>query len=162
MLEALGFKRISFYSELKYWPFILTAFNVWKGIGFNSLIYYGSLLSIDPSLYEAATIDGCGGLGKLRYITLPHLKQTVIMLVLLSIGNIFRSDYGLFMFLSRDIGILYPVTDVLDSFIIRTLRSSTNIGMSSAMGFLQSIVGFIFVVTANKVVNKLDAESALF
>lgn len=162
ILKHFGHDSISFYSETKYWPFILIFFGVWKGFGQTTLIYYGTLLSVDREIIEAAALDGCGYIKRIIYIMLPHLKQTMIMMFILAIGGIFRSDFGLFFYLPRDTGMLYSVTDVLDTYIMRSLRFSANVGMSSAAGFLQSIVGFVTVVTVNKIVNKIDSESAIY
>ena len=162
ILAKMGAEGISWYSEPKYWPYILTILNVWKGIGYNSLVYYGTILSIDPALFEAATIEGCSYIRKLWNITLPHLKPTVIILTLLSIGGIFRSDYGLFFYIPKDIGALYKATDVLDTYILRSIRSIGNMGAASAAGFLQSVVGCIVVVTMNGIVRKVDNENSLF
>ncbi len=162
ILKHFGKDSISFYSETKYWPFILIFFGVWKGFGQTTLIYYGTLMSVDREIIEAAELDGCGYISRIIYIMLPHLKQTMIMMFILSIGGIFRSDFGLFFYLPKDTGALYSVTDVLDTYIMRSLRFSANVGMSSAAGFLQSIVGFVTVVTVNKIVNKIDKESAIY
>ena len=157
-----GQERISFYSEKAYWPFILVSIAIWKSVGYNSLIYYGSILGIDTSLNEAAYIDGCNYFKRVWHVTLPQLRRSIIILTLLGIGGMFRSDYGLYFFIPRDTGALYSVTDVLDTYIIRSIRNSTNMGLASAMGFMQSVAGFILIVAANKIVNKLDRESALF
>lgn len=162
ILGHFGHDGISFYSETKYWPFILIFFGVWKGFGQTTLIYYGTLMSVDQEIVEAATIDGCGYIKRIFYILIPHLKQTMIMMFILAIGGIFRSDFGLFFYLPRDTGVLYSVTDVLDTYIMRSLRFSANVGMSSAAGFLQSVVGFITVVTVNTIVKKIDSESAVY
>lgn len=162
ILESLGLGKISFYSETRWWPWILLFFNVWKGFGSQSLIYYGTIMSIDPSLMEAAALDGCTYIKRIRYIVLPHLKQTIIMMTILALGNIFRSDFGMFYYLPRDIGALYSVTDVLDTYIMRSLQVASDIGSSSAAGFIQSVVGFVLVVAVNKIVKKIDEESSLF
>lgn len=162
LLQSLGMNKISFYSEPAYWPFILTAFNVWKGVGFGSLVYYGALLGISPELYEAGALDGCSYLQRIWHITLPELRQTMIILVLMSLGGIFRSDYGLFYYLPKDLGALYSTTDVIDTYILRALRISGSVGGASAVGFLQSVVGFAVVLTANTLVKKIESDSALF
>lgn len=162
IIEFFGGEKISFYSETKYWPVILTLFNLWKGFGTSALIYYGSMMSIDTELYEAAALDGCTYFKRVWNITLPHLKPTIVMLLILSVGGIFRSDFGLFYYLPQDNGALYSVTDVLDTYITRALRVSGELGMASAAGFLQSVVGFIFVVATNQIVKKLDSNSSLF
>lgn len=162
VLEHFGQNRISFYSEPKYWPFIFLFFNVWKSMGYNSLIYYGTILGIDQELYEAVKIDGGGYFVGLRYITLPHLKHTMLILGIMGIGGIFKSDYGMFFYLPKDSGALYSVTDTLDTYIMRALRSAGSIGGASAAGFFQSIVGFVTVIIANGIVKKIDNESSLF
>lgn len=162
IITMFGGQKISFYSETKYWPAILTVFNLWKGFGTSSLIYYGSMMSIDTELYEAASLDGCTYFKRIWNITLPHLRPTIVMLLILSVGGIFRSDFGLFYYLPQDNGALYNVTDVLDTYITRALRVSGELGMASAASFLQSVVGFVLVVTTNKIVSKLDSESSLF
>lgn len=162
VLTSLGASKISFYTEPKYWPFILVFFATWKGLGYGTLLYYGSMLSIDQQLYEAAELDGCGYWRKHFHITLPQMATTITILTILNLGGIFHSDYGLFFYLPKDSGALYSVTDVLDSYIIRSLRVAGSVGQSSAIGFMQSIVGFVLVITVNKIVSKIDNESALF
>ena len=162
VLEHFGADKVAFYRDPSYWPFILIFFSVWKGLGYQTLVYYGSLLSIDLELYDAAAIDGCSYLQRVRYISLPHLVPSIIILILLSLGGIFRSDYGLFYFIPQDQGALIKTTDVLDTYILRTLRDATNLGLSSAMSFLQSVVGFIFVIVGNTIAKKIDPDSALF
>lgn len=162
VLQYFGKEPITFYTEQKYWPFILVFFNIWKGAGYGALMYYGSILGIDSQLYDAAIIDGCGYVKRIRYVTLPCIRHTIIIMTLLGLGNIFRSDYGLFYYIPRDTGALYQVTDVIDTYILRALQISGSIGGASAVGFLQSIVGFILVATANFVVGKIDNENTLF
>lgn len=162
LLVKFGAERISFYTDTAPWPFILIILAQWKTLGYNALIYYGCLLGIDPTLYEAATIDGCNYLRKLWHVTLPQLVQPIIILLLLSLGGMFRSDYSLYYFIPNDTGALYKVTDVIDTYIFRTLRSASNLGISSAMAFLQSIVGFVLVVFGNSMARKYDENTALF
>ena len=153
---------ISWYMESKYWPFILTFVNSWKSIGFGMLLYLSSLLGIDSSLYEAARIDGATKWQQIRKITIPLLKPTIIMLVILNIGQIFRSDFGLFYQVPMNQGKLYSVTQTIDTYVYRALLVNNNFGMSAAASFLQSVVGFIFIVTANAIVGKIDKDSTLF
>lgn len=158
----LGLNRVDFYNTPKCWPFILVFFAVWKGLGYSTLIYYGTLLSIDPTLYEAAAIDGCSKWQEIRHISLPHLVPSVIVLILLGLGSIFKSDYGLYYFIPMDTGALLKVTDVFDTYVFRTLRDATNVGLSSAIAFMQSVVGIIFVVIGNTLARKVDPDCALF
>lgn len=153
---------ISWYMESKYWPFILTFINSWKTIGFGMLLYLSSLLGIDTSLYEAARIDGATKWQQIRKITIPLLKPTIIMLIILNIGQIFRSDFGLFYQVPMNQGKLYSVTQTIDTYVYRALLVNNNFGMSAAASFLQSVVGFIFIVAANFIVSRLDKDSTLF
>lgn len=153
---------ISWYSESKYWPFILTFVQQWKQIGFGMLLYLSTLLSIDNSYYEAAMLDGASKWQQICHITIPLLKPTIMMLVILNVGQIFCSDFGLFYQVPMNQGALYSVTQTIDTYVFRALKVNNNLGMSAAASFLQSIVGFIFIVTANKIVSKVDKNSSLF
>jgi len=159
----LGKKEgIKWYSDPKYWPFILTFVQQWKQIGFGMLLYLASLLGIDNSFYEAAMLDGASKWQQIRYITLPLLKPTILMLVILSLGQIFRSDFGLFYQVPMNQGSLYSTTQTIDTYVYRALLENNNVGMSAAASFLQSIVGFIFIMAANKIVRHFDENSSLF
>ena len=147
LLTSLGKENISFYTESKYWLFILIFVNCWKGAGYSSIIYLAAILGIDQEMYEAAEIDGATRWHKIKCITLPLLKSTVITMTLLSIGRIFYSDFGLFYQVPRDSGLLYSATNVIDTYVYRGLMKSGNVGMSAAAGFYQSIIGFIIVLT---------------
>lgn len=153
---------ISWYMEKKYWPFILTLVNTWKGIGYGTLIYISSVNGIDRSLYEAASLDGAGKWKQIKHVTLPSLKPTVITLTLMSIGRIFYADFGLFYQVPMNSGQLNDVTNVIDTYVYRALLQMNDTGMSAAAGFYQSIVGFILVLIANLVVRKIEPDSALF
>ena len=161
-LQKHGMEAISWYNTPKYWPFILIFFNVWKTAGYNSLIYYSTILGIDTSIYESADIDGCTTLKKIFYITIPLLRPTMITLILLSIGGIFRADFGLFYQLPLNSGSLINVTDVVDTYIYRTFRVTGNAGISSAVGLCQSVMGLILVLVSNKVANKIEEGSGIF
>ena len=162
ILPALGKEPVSWYSEPKYWPFILIFVNAWKTVGYNCILYYATICGIDHSLYEAAVMDGASRWQRVIYITLPCLKSTIIILTLMNLGNIFRSDFGLFYQVPMNSGSLLEVTNTIDTFVYRGLMQTNNIGMSSAAGVYQSIVGFILVFAANMVVRRIDSESSLF
>ncbi|MCL2050700.1 MAG: ABC transporter permease subunit [Lachnospiraceae bacterium] len=162
LLESMGGEPVLWYNTPKLWFAILPVANLWKGIGYGTLIYYTALLGVDPELYEAAALDGASRLRQIWHISLPMIKPLAIMLTLLNIGNIIRADFGLFFNFTRDSTMLYPVTDVIDTYVYRALRRLGDIGMSSAAGFYQSVVGFILVVIANATVKKIDPDSALF
>lgn len=162
ILPALGMEPINWYNEPKYWPFILVLVNTWKTIGYNCILYYATLCGIDRSLYEAASIDGATRWKQIVNITLPSLKSTIIILTLMNLGNIFRSDFGLFYQVPMNSGALMDVTNTIDTYVYRGLMQTNNIGMSSAAGLYQSVVGFVLVFTANMIVRKIDSESSLF
>lgn len=162
LLPLLGIKPIDWYASPQYWPFILTFTQVWKGLGYTSIIYLASILGIDKSLYEAAVVDGASKAKQLFKITLPMLKPTIITLVLMSVGKIFYSDFGLFYQVPMNSGALFSTTNVIDTYVYRGLVELNDISMSAAAGAYQSIVGFVIVLLANFLVRKIDKENALF
>ncbi|ETT59147.1 MULTISPECIES: ABC transporter permease subunit [Paenibacillus] len=162
LLNAMFGSNISWYSESKYWPFIIIFVFLWKAVGYNSVVYLAAIMGIDKSLYEAAMIDGASKLQQIRSITLPMLKPIIIIMTLLAIGKIFYADFGLFYQVPRDSGTLYSVTNVIDTYVYRGLKTTGEIGMSTAAGLYQSVVGFVLVLTSNYIVRKFDKDSALF
>lgn len=162
MLTSLGKENISFYTEAKYWPFILVFVNCWKGAGYSSVIYLAAILGIDQEMYEAAEIDGATRWNKIKCITLPLLKSTVITMTLLSIGKIFYSDFGLFYQVPMNSGALLDVTNTIDTYVYRGLIESGDISMSSAACVYQSLMGFILVMIANWLTKRYSSENALF
>ena len=162
VLKAFGMEAVDWYTQPQYWPVILVIINIWKGLGYNMILYYATICGIDHTLYEAAVVDGATRWQQIRSITLPSLKSTIIILTLMNIGNIFRTDFGLFYQVPMNSGPLQNVTSTIDTYVYRGLMQTNNIGMSSAAGVYQSVVGFILVVSANFVVRKLDSESSLF
>lgn len=161
-LGALGLPTVNWYSEPDYWPYILVLVNAWKNAGYSSIVYIGAIGGIDPTLYEAAHIDGAGKLKQIFRITLPMLRPTIILMTLLSIGRIFASDFGLFYQVPMDSGALYNVTQTVDTYVYRALMQTGDVGMSSAASLLQSVVGFGMVVGANTFIRKIDPDNALF
>ncbi|MBR3641910.1 MAG: sugar ABC transporter permease [Parasporobacterium sp.] len=153
---------VSWYSSPQYWPFILIFVNTWKGVGYGCLIYVSAINGIDPGLFEAASLDGASKWQQIRAITLPELVPTIITLTLMSVGRIFYSDFGLFYQVPRNSGAIYATTNVIDTYVYRSLMDQANYGMASAAGFYQSIIGFILVLTANLTVRKISRENALF
>ena len=162
VLKMLGQPAVDWYNSPQYWPVILVIVNIWKGLGYNMILYYATICGIDHSLYEAAVVDGANRWQQIWNITLPSLRSTIIILTLMALGGIFRSDFGLFYQVPQNSGPLINVTQTIDTYVYRGLMTTSNIGMSSAAGVYQSIVGFILVVSANLVVRKLDSDSALF
>lgn len=159
---TLGLEPVNWYADSKPWPAILIIVYIWMSFGYQSILYYSTLIGIDKSLYEAAVVDGAGVWQQICNVTIPCLKRTVIILVLLAVGRIFFSDFGLFYQVPMHSGLLYSTTQTIDTYVYRALLEANDIGRSSAAGFLQSLLGFICVITANTVVRKIDNESALF
>lgn len=153
---------VMWYMESKYWPFILTFVQQWKQIGFGMLLYLSSLVGIDTSFYEAARLDGATKWQQIRTITLPLLRPTIVMLFIMNVGQIFRSDFGLFWQVPMHQGALVGATETIDTYVYKALMVNNNLGMSAAASFIQSIVGFIFIVAANTITRKLDENSSLF
>lgn len=162
MLTSLGKDRISWYSTPKYWPFILTFINLWKNMGYNTVLYYATLIGIDVSYYEAAVVDGASRWQRIRYITIPSLIPTITIMVLMAISRIFYSDFGLFYQVPLNSGPLIDVTNTIDTYVYRGLRENSNIGMSAAAGLYQSVVGFIMVIAANTLVKRMGNGNELF
>ena len=162
LVKLFGIKAIDWYNTPKYWPFILVLINIWKGLGYNMILYYATILGIDSTLYEAALVDGANRWQKVVHVTLPGLKSTIIILTLMALGGIFRSDFGLFYQVPQNSGPLINVTQTIDTYVYRGLMQNNNIGMSSAAGLYQSVVGFVLVITANTIVRKIDSDSSLF
>ncbi|WP_106769343.1 ABC transporter permease [Paenibacillus faecalis] len=162
IIAFFGGDPISWYSEPKYWPYIIVFVGIWKGVGYNSVIYLAAITGIDKTYYEAAIIDGASKWKQIRYITIPLLKPIMIILTILAIGGIFRSDFGLFYQLPKDAGALYSVTNVIDTFVYRGLMNMGDIGMSTAAGLYQSVVGLILILVANYIVRKIEKDHAIF
>lgn len=162
VLGLFGKDPVPWYTSPKYWPFILVIVYLWKSFGYNSILYYSTLMGIDRGYYEAAAIDGASHWQQTRHITLPCLKPTIIILTLLNIGKIFYSDFGLFYQVPMNQGALFDVTNTIDTYVYRGLIQLNNIGMASAASFYQAIIGFVLVVAANKIVRRFDKDSALF
>jgi len=161
-LTAGGSNPINFYSERGVWPFLLVLVYLWKHVGYSSIVYMAVISGISNEYYEAAALDGASKLQQIRYITIPHLRQIMIIKLIMAIGKIFHADFGLFYTVPRDSGSLYPVTNVLDTYIYRGITQLNNFGMSTAAGLYQSLVGFVLVLVSNWIIRKVDPDSAMF
>jgi len=161
LLDFFGTAGRDWYSNSDYWPWILTITQAWKNIAFPMLLYYASLLAVNPEQFEAAELDGADWFQKTRYVSLPALTPVVIMLSLLAIGNIFKGDFGLFYQLTRDVGTLYPTTDIIDTYVFRSLKTA-NPGMTTAVTLYQSVVGLVMILISNFIIRKINPEHALF
>ena len=162
ILEPLGMAEIAWFTEPKYWPAIIVLFQIWKSIGYGTVVYVASIAGIDESLYEAAAIDGATKWQQTIHITVPSLMPIIIILTILNVGKIFNADFGLFFQTTLDQGALYQTTTVIDTYVYRALQVTGDIGMSSAAGFVQSVVGFVLVIGTNALVKKIDSDSSLF
>ncbi|GKU23456.1 ABC transporter permease [Clostridium folliculivorans] len=162
ILKVFGLPEISWYSEPKYWPFILVFVFLWKTTGYSSLVYIASIAGIDKSIYEAAQIDGAGKLRQIKDITLPLLKPTIIIMTLMAVGRIMNSDFGLFYQVPMNSGALYNTTQTIDTFVYRAMMQLNDTGMAAASGLYQSLVGFILVIAANGLIRKIDPENSIF
>ena len=162
IIKPLGGEAVSWYSKPKYWPFILIFIQLWRSVGYTTIMYYATLVGIDTSYYEAAVIDGASTWDQIRCITLPCLKTTIITLTIMNLGRMFYSDFGLFYQVPMNNGLLFNATNTLDTYVYRGLLEMNDIGRASAAGFLQSILGFLLVWGANSLTRKVDPDSAVF
>lgn len=162
LLQNMGFEPVNWMFESALWPWILTVIRVWQGAGYLSIIFLAAITGISEDLYEAARIDGASKLQIMLRITLPLLVPTISIMTLLSVGKIFSGDFAMIYAIIGDNSLLYPTTDVIDTFVFRSMRQLHDFGMSSAVGLFQSVMGLIFVIIANAVTRKMSKESALF
>lgn len=151
-----------FYSTAAVWPVLLTIVKIWKDTGYGSVLYMSVLAGIDTSLYEAAEIDGANKWQKIWHITLPALVPMITVMLLLSVGNVMRSDTGLFYQVTRNSGILYDTTQVIDSYVLNAILKKSNFGFTAATSLFQSVVGLLLMLFANGMVRKIQPENALF
>lgn len=153
---------VSWYKEAKYWPVILTIVHFWQVAGYSSIIYIATMSGIDNSLYEAARLDGASKWQQISQITLPLIRPTIILMLLMSVGRIFNSDFGLFLQVPMNSGMLYETTQTIDTYSYRALMELNDVSKSSATGVFQSVIGFILVMISNLIVRHVDKDSALF
>jgi len=162
LINHLFGTRTRFYSNAGYWPWILLFVKIWKDTGYGSVLYMSVLAGIDTSLYEAADIDGANKWQQIVHITIPSLIPMITVMLLLSVGNVMRSDTGLFYQVTRNNGALYSTTQVIDSYILNQILGSSNFGYTAAASFFQSIVGLLLMLVANFTVRRIEPEGALF
>lgn len=162
LIQSVGLQPIDWFNKPELWPAILIFCNIWKYAGYGSVIYTAGIMGINSEYYEAAIVDGASKWQQITKITIPLLKPMIIILTLLAIGRIFYADFGMFYNVTQNSGSLFKTTDVMDTFVYRSIRVTGDFGMASAAGFIQSIVGFVLVLVANQVVRKVDEEYSLF
>ncbi|HIU56421.1 MAG TPA: sugar ABC transporter permease [Candidatus Ornithomonoglobus merdipullorum] len=162
IITTFGADPVEFYNTPSVWPLILVLLRIWQGAGFGSIVYLATITGIDSSIYEAAAVDGASRFQCITKITLPLLKNTIIMLTIMSVGKIFNGDFGMIYAMVGSNSILYPTTDVIDTYLFRQLLENPSMGQTAAVGLVQSVLGLCFVLLCNKVANKWSPESALF
>lgn len=162
LFPALGIPTVNWYIEPVYWPFIIVFTNLWKYTGYGSVVYLAAIAGIDQNCFEAAALDGASRWQTVRHVMIPLISYLIIIQVMLQIGRLFYSDFGLFYQVPQNMGPLFPATDVIDTYVYRTLINVGDIGMSAAAGLYQSAVGFVLVLASNLVVRRIDPEKSLF
>ena len=162
LVRALGGEMPKVYQMAGAWPIIIVLVNLWKGTGYGTVVYFAAITGMDSSMLEAAQIDGANGFQRIRYIILPTLKPTVVILFLFAIGGILKGNFGLFYNLVGNNSMLFGTTDIIETYVYRSMMNSFNFSQSSAVGLFQSVVGFFIVIGANAFVKKLDSDYALF
>ena len=162
LVRALGGEMPKVYQMAGAWPIIIVLVNLWKGTGYGTVVYFAAITGMDSSMLEATQIDGANGFQRIRYIILPTLKPTVVILFLFAIGGILKGNFGLFYNLVGNNSMLFGTTDIIETYVYRSMMNSFNFSQSSAVGLFQSVVGFFIVIGANAFVKKLDSDYALF
>ncbi len=163
LLGNLTGKNIDFYNTPKYWPGLIVFFSMWKGIGYGMVVYLATIMGISDEYYEAAKIDGANIFQQIRFITVPLLKPTFIILLLYAIGGIMRGQFELFYQMVGQNGILYDLTDIIDTYVYRvTTTQAMSMGLATAAGLYQSVFGLVIVVLTNWIIKRRNAEYALF
>lgn len=162
ILSSLGMERWQPYSDPNVWPVLMVVLYLWQQTGYNSVVYFASIMGIDGEMMEAAKVDGANGFQRIRYIILPSLKPTIVILLLFALGGIVKGNFGLFYNIVGSNPILYPTTDIIETFVYRSTVQSFNFSTASAVGFYQSVVGFVIVMTVNYIVKKIEPDYSLF
>lgn len=162
LLETLGLEPVAWYSLGSAWIWIVVICAVWKNLGYNTVIYLARISSIESSMYEAVRLDGASKLQEIWYITLPMMKPTIIIMLLMSIGGVFRADLNMFLAISPTSGPALRYINVIDTYVYGAMMNNMQYGMSAAVGLWQSLMGFILVLLSNKLVKRYESENALF
>lgn len=162
VLTSLGLEKWQPYSDPSVWPVLMVIIYLWQQTGYNSVVYFASIMGIDGEMMEAAKVDGANGFQRIRYIILPSLKPTIVILLLFALGGIVKGNFGLFYNIVGTNPILYPTTDIIETYVYRATMTNFNFSTASAVGFYQSVVGFIIVMTVNYIVKKIEPDYSLF
>ena len=162
IIEYFGGQPVNWYADPKYWFWIIPILSTWKGLGNNAIMYYAALIGISPELYESARIDGAGKLQQVWHISIPMIKNIIIVLFILNIGKVMYADISLYYNVPLNLGMLYPATDVLDTYVLRAMMDTGDVGISSAAALFQAAIGFMLVIISNAIAKKVDPESGMF
>ena len=162
LFEKLGYERVQLYADASYWPGILIFIYLWQQSGYNSVVYFASIMGIDGEIVEAARVDGANAFQKIRYIILPSLRPTIVILLLFALGGIVRGNFGLFYNTVGNNSLLFETTDIIETFVYRASMTEFNFSTASAVGFYQSLIGFAIVMTVNFIVKKIEPDYSLF
>ena len=162
VVKAFGGKMRDWYMYKPAWPFILVFINAWRGVGYGSIVYVASISGISQEYYEAAVLDGATKFQQALYVTIPHLRKIITIMLIMSVGSLLKGDFGLFYNVPMQNGALFSVTQTIDTYVYRAYIATGDPGMSSAAGLLQNVLGFVCIMTANSIVKKIDADSAMF
>ena len=162
ILSLFGIEKIAWYSEPKYWPAILNFISLWKGLGYFTIIYLAGMITIDQEYYEAIRVDGGSKWHEMRYVTLPFIKPLIYINVLLALGRVFYGNFDFFVNVVRNTGQILSTTDIIDTYVVRTLTVLGDFNMAAAAGLFQGVCGFIVLLISNWIIRRFDSESALF
>lgn len=162
LITSLGKERVNVYAIPGIWPWIICAFNAWKWCGYNSVIYIAAITGVDQEIYEAASIDGANIFQRIRLVTLPCIRPTIVIMLLLQVGRILRGDFEMFYQLVGNNGQLFDATDVIDTYVFRAMTTTTNLGMTAAASLYQSVVCFVVIMVVNGITRKVEEDYALF
>lgn len=162
ILTSLGMERWQPYSDASVWPPILIIVYLWQQTGYNSVVYFAAIMGIDGEMMEAAKVDGANGFQRIRYIILPSLKPTIVILLLFALGGIVKGNFGLFYNIVGTNPILYGTTDIIETYVYRATMTDFNFSTASAVGLYQSVIGFVIVMTVNYIVKKIEPDYSLF
>lgn len=162
LFVKLGIGKVDWYADPKPWPAILTVVDQWKGVGMGCIIYYATLVGINPELFEAARVDGANKVQQSWYIAIPELKPVVAIKIIMGFGGLFSGDFGLFYQITRNSAALYPTTDIINTYTFRALTENNDIATSSAIGLVQSVIGLIMILVVNAIIRKISYENRLF
>ena len=162
LLNSLGFESHDFYSDQGIWKYIIVAFKIWSGTGYGMIVYLATITGISNEIYEAASLDGAKAVQRIRYITLPLLKPTAVLLLLFGLGGILKGSFDLFYNLIGNNSVLYPQTDIIDTYVFRALRRVGDPSQAMAISLFQSVIGFLMVYGSNRLTRKIYPDGALY